>query len=55
MNKKFLGIKIGTILTALGCIAIAFIIWVIAKYNINFPSDTDVGADTALNILGRLL
>ena len=55
MNKKFLGIKIGTILTAIGCIAVAFIIWGVAKYNINFPSDTDVGAGTALRILGRHL
>ena len=55
MNKKFLGIKIGTILAALGCVVIAFVIWVIAKYNINFPSDTDVGASSAFDILGRLL
>ena len=38
MNKKILGIKLSTILTAIGCIAIAFVIWVIAKYNIDYPS-----------------
>ena len=51
MNKKFLGIKISTFLTALGCIAVAFIIWVVAKYNIDFPSDTDIGTDAALRFL----
>ena len=55
MNKKFLGIKIGTILTAIGCIAVAFIIWVVAKYNIDFPTDTDVSADIASTFISGLL
>ena len=54
MNKKIFGIKISTILAAIGCIAIAFVIWVAAKYNIDFPSDTDLGANAALNILRGL-
>ena len=54
MNKKIFGIKISTILTALGCIAIAFVIWVIAKYNIDFPSDADLGAGAVLKLLRGL-
>jgi hypothetical protein len=38
MKKKIFGIKLSTILSAIGCIAIAFVIWVIAKYNIDYPS-----------------
>ena len=48
MNKKIFGIKLGTILTALGCIAIAFVIWIIAKYNIDFPSDDGSDVSAAL-------
>ena len=55
MNKKIFGIKLGTILAALGCIAIAFVIWVIAKYNIDFPSDDGSDASTAFCILRGLL
>jgi hypothetical protein len=55
MNKKFLGIKISTILTAIGCIAVAFIIREVAKYNIDFPTDTDVNAGIAFSIISGLL
>ena len=43
MNKKIFGIKISTILTAIGCLAISFLIWVVVKYNIEYASG-DVGA-----------
>ena len=33
MNKKILGIKVGTILTVLGCIATAIVLWVLAGLN----------------------
>ncbi len=32
MNKKILGIKVGTILTVLGCVATAIAVWILAKY-----------------------
>lgn len=31
MNKKFLGIKIGTILTAVLCTAAAFLMWLLVN------------------------
>ncbi len=34
MNKKFLGIRLGTILTVIGCIVAALAIWVLAKYRL---------------------
>jgi uncharacterized membrane protein YdjX (TVP38/TMEM64 family) len=40
MNKKILGIRVGTILTALGCIAAAIILWVLAKYNLSFANES---------------
>ena len=32
MNKKFLGIRIGTIFTAVGCVIAALALWILAKY-----------------------
>ena len=51
MNKKFFGIKLGTILMALGCVAVAFVIWVIAKYNIS-PAESELTA-SALAFLNK--
>ncbi len=47
MNKKILGIKIGTILTAFVCLIVSLVVWMLVKYNL------DLGADGAL-ILHRL-
>ncbi len=33
MNKKIFSIKISTILTAIACLVIAVLIWLIVKYN----------------------
>ena len=47
MNKKILGIKVGTILTAFVCLLVSLVVWMLVKYNL------DLGADGAL-ILPRL-
>lgn len=41
MKKKIFGIKISSILTAFLCIVIAFLIWMLVKYNLS-------GEDVAL-------
>lgn len=43
MDKKIFGIKIGTVLTAIGCLVVSVFIWMLVKYNL--------GADAAFNIL----
>ena len=53
MNKKIFGIKLGTILMALGCIVVAFVIWVIAKYNIS-PAESEF-VTSALTVRGLKL
>ena len=35
MKKRIFGIKIGTILTAFVCLVVAFIIWMLVKYDSN--------------------
>ena len=35
MNKKILGVKIGTLLTALACLAIAVVVWMLVKYSLD--------------------
>ena len=45
MNKKIFGIRLGTVLTMITCIAVALVVWMIAKYEI---SDTESNSgDTA--------
>lgn len=46
MNKKVLGIKIGTILTAFVCLIVSFVVWMLVKYSL--------GADAAFVIPGSL-
>ena len=38
MNKKIFGIKLSTILTAIVCLVVSFLIWVVVKYNIEYTS-----------------
>lgn len=45
MNKKFLGIKIGTILQFLVCVVLAFVIWFVVQYT---NSQIDAGDAAAL-------
>ncbi len=33
MNKKLSGMKIGTILTAIACVALSVLIWILIEYN----------------------
>ena len=49
MNKKFLGIKIATILQFLVCVILAFIIWFVVQY-----TNSKVNADDTA-ALGTLL
>ncbi len=35
MNKRIFGIRIGTIVTVVVCIAVAVALWMIAKYKIS--------------------
>lgn len=51
MNKKLFGIKISTILTAIACLLIAFAIWVVVKYNIEYSA---LERDIAINQLSSL-
>ncbi len=48
MNKKFLGIKIATILQFLVCVVFAFIIWFAVQYT---NSQVDVGDTAGLGTL----
>ena len=52
MNKKIFGIKLTTILTALACSAVAFLIWIVAKYNIEYA--VDMGDDAAMAFIARI-
>ena len=49
MNKKFLGIKIGTWISAVICLAIAMLIWIYVEYDKTLDSaqqpDTSEGCD----------
>jgi len=38
MRKRIFGIKISTLLTAFICLAVAFMIWMIVKYNAEFEN-----------------
>lgn len=42
MNKKILGIKLGTVLVGFICLAVALVIWMLVKYSMNADA-----ADTA--------
>ncbi len=33
MNKKIFGIKLGTFITALVCLIVAFVIWIYVEYD----------------------
>ena len=35
MNKKILGVKLGTILTAVVCLIVAIVVWLLVKFNLN--------------------
>ena len=35
MNKKILGVKIGTILTALACLIVSVVVWMLVKYSLD--------------------
>ena len=35
MNKKILGIKLGTFLTAIACLVASFAIWMLVKYHLS--------------------
>ncbi len=48
MNKKFLGIKITTILQFLVCVVLAFIIWFVVQYT---NSQVDGNSTAMLGIL----
>ena len=41
MNKKIFGIKLGTIITMLVCLAIAFLIWILVEYKLHTPLEQD--------------
>ena len=43
MNKKFLGIKISTILQLLVCVILAFVIWFVVQYT-NSQAEADTAA-----------
>ena len=51
MNKKILGIRLGTLLTILGCLMAALVIWVLAKYR----SEISDSNETAAMIISGLL
>ena len=55
MNKKILGIKLSTILTALACIVIAFFIWVVAKYNISYQSAKELDENAVVCFFNGLM
>ena len=42
MNKKFLGIRIGTVVTAILCTIAAIAFWVLAKYNLEVSREATV-------------
>lgn len=48
MNKKFLGIKISSVLSVLLCFIFAVLFWLFVKYS-------EAGAASALKIIPRLL
>ena len=53
MNKKILGIKIGTMLQFLVCVVLAFIIWFVVQYT---NSQIDADNATAIGVsLGSVL
>ena len=47
MNKKFLGIKLSTLFTALICIVLSVVIWLLVKHHI-------AGQNAALAVIGCL-
>ena len=49
MNKKILGIRIGTILQFLVCVVLAFVIWFVIKY-----TNSQVGANDTAALVASL-
>ncbi len=47
MNKKFLGIKVGTWISAIVCLIIALFIWIYVEYDkaINSPQLPEISED----------
>ena len=48
MNKKFLGIKIGTMIQFVVCVILAFIIWFVVQHT-NSQGDVNASATAALH------
>ena len=42
MNKKILGIRIGTVVTAILCTIAAIVFWILAKYNLEVSREAIV-------------
>ena len=51
MNKKILGMKLGTVLVGFICLAVALVIWMLVKYSLNTGAPD---ADAAFSIFGPL-
>ena len=45
MNKKIFGIKVSTILTAIGCVVAAMALWIVANYRLDVTTAAIVTAD----------
>ena len=48
MNKKILGMKLSAVFIGLICLAVALVIWMLVKYNLNTGAPD---ADAAFSIL----
>ena len=53
MNKKFLGIRVGTILAIIGSIATALIVWVVAKYSLGSSQTQSIASTIIPNLISR--
>ncbi|MBO7304625.1 MAG: hypothetical protein J6V09_05325 [Clostridia bacterium] len=52
MNKKILGMKLGTVLIGLICLAVAIVIWMLVKYSLNAEApDTSAAFSSFLPLL----
>ena len=49
MNKKIFGIRLGTIISLVSCLAVAFLIWLYANYMMMDPS----ALENAVSMLPR--
>lgn len=51
MKKRIFGIKLGTILTAVVCLAVAFAIWMVVKYRADLNAEIE---GTAISLIPYL-